>query len=188
VGFTPCNSRTNVLYLETNVQEAMSTTARNSAPQLDKAFQGFAKGFAPDFQFGTERNKITFEELLQNKFFLVHAIRRGIPYALFDLIAAESPFTTDDWISFLDISLKTLQRYKAQGQDFKPMQSEKILELAEVTHYGLEVFGDMEKFKLWLNTPSMALGKMKPMELLADSYGKELVMTELVHIEHGIFA
>ncbi len=166
----------------------MSTTTRHYAPQLDKAFQGFAKGFAPDFQFGgTERNKVTFEELLQNKFFLVHAIRRGIPYALFDLIAAESPFTTDDWISFLDISLKTLQRYKAQGQDFKPMQSEKILELAEVTHFGLEVFGDMEKFKLWLNTPSFALGKMKPMELLADSYGKDLVMTELNRIEYGIF-
>ncbi|HEX2899929.1 MAG TPA: antitoxin Xre/MbcA/ParS toxin-binding domain-containing protein [Bacteroidia bacterium] len=166
----------------------MSVTAKHSAPQLDKAVQGFAKSFAGDFQFGAERGKVTFEEMLQNKFFLVHAIRRGIPYALFDLIAAQSPFTQDDWISFLDISLKTLQRYKADHRDFKPMQSEKILELAEVTQLGLEVFGDMEKFKLWLNTPSMALGKMKPIELLADSFGKELVMTELVHIEHGIFA
>lgn len=166
----------------------MSTKVKNAAPQLDRAVQGFAKGLSGEFHFGTSASKVTYADLLQNKFFLVHAIRRGIPYALFDLIAAQSPFTMDDWIGFLDISLKTLQRYRASGQDFRPMQSEKILELAEVTHFGLEVFGDMDKFKLWLNTPSMALGKMKPMELLGDSYGKELVMTELVHIEHGIFA
>lgn len=156
-------------------------------PQLEKAFQGFAKSLPSDFQFGVDRNRLTLESLLQNRLFLVQAIRRGIPYALFDLIAANSPFSSDDWISFLDISLKTLQRYKADGRDFKPIHSEKILELAEVTHFGMEVFGDMENFRHWLNTPSFALGKMKPIELLSDSYGKELVMGELNRIEHGIF-
>lgn len=165
----------------------MSSVSSPRIPQLDKAVQGLAKGFSEDVQIGLDKSKITFEEMLHNKLFLVHAIRKGIPYALFELIAADSPFTLDDWISFLDISLKTLQRYKADGRDFKPMQSEKILEIAEVTQFGLEVFGDLEMFRLWLNTPSIALGKMKPIELLADSYGKEMVMTELVHIEYGIF-
>jgi putative toxin-antitoxin system antitoxin component (TIGR02293 family) len=80
-----------------------------------------------------------------------------------------------------------MQRYKADDSKFKPIHSEKILEIAEVARFGLEVFGDMESFKLWLNTPSFALGKMKPIDLLGDSYGKELVMTELTHIEYGIF-
>jgi uncharacterized protein (DUF2384 family) len=57
-----------------------------------------------------------------------------------------------------------------------------------VTHLGVEVFGEVEKFKLWLDTPNFSLGKMKPVELLNDSYGKELVMTELTHINHGILA
>jgi putative toxin-antitoxin system antitoxin component (TIGR02293 family) len=58
--------------------------------------------------------------------------------------------------------------------------------MAEVTKVGLEVFGDMEKLKLWFNTPTYALGSLKPIELLKDSYGKELVIGELTRINHGI--
>jgi len=46
----------------------------------------------------------------------------------------------------------------------------------------------MEKFRLWLDTPNFSLGKMKPLDLLKDSYGKELVLTELTHINYGILA
>ncbi len=57
---------------------------------------------------------------------------------------------------------------------------------AEVTSLGVEVFGDLEKFMLWLDTPNLSLGNLKPMELLKDSYGKELVIGELTRINYGI--
>ncbi len=60
--------------------------------------------------------------------------------------------------------------------------------MAEVTNVGLDVFGDMEKFKLWLDTPNFALGNLKPKELLKDSYGKEMVISELTRINYGILA
>jgi putative toxin-antitoxin system antitoxin component (TIGR02293 family) len=60
------------------------------------------------------------------------------------------------------------------------------MEMAEVTQIGLDVFGSIEKLRSWLHTPSFALGNVKPVELLKDSYGKELVLTELVRINHGI--
>jgi len=69
---------------------------------------------------------------------------------------------------------------------FKSIHSEKIIEVAEVTKIGLDVFGNMDKFKLWLNTPNFALGRLKPIDLLKDSYGKELVISELISINHGI--
>lgn len=59
--------------------------------------------------------------------------------------------------------------------------------MAEVMQIGLEVFGDAERLKLWLNTPNFALGNLKPVELLKDSYGKEKVINELTKINHGIF-
>jgi putative toxin-antitoxin system antitoxin component (TIGR02293 family) len=118
---------------------------------------------------------------------IIAAIRAGIPYSLFDLIQHNTPFTENDWADFLDISTKSLQRYKTlTGHNFKPIHSEKIIEMAEVTKKGLDVFGHMDKFRLWLNTPNYALGSLKPIELLKDSYGKELVMSELIHINHGI--
>ena len=67
-----------------------------------------------------------------------------------------------------------------------PIHSEKIIEIAEVTKIGLDVFGNLEKLKLWLNTPNFALGNLKPIELLNDSYGKEMVIGELTRINHGI--
>ncbi len=67
------------------------------------------------------------------------------------------------------------------------IHTEKIIELAEVTNFGKKVFDSNEQFYLWLNTPSFALGNLKPAKLLKDSYGKELVMAELNRIEQGIF-
>jgi putative toxin-antitoxin system antitoxin component (TIGR02293 family) len=58
--------------------------------------------------------------------------------------------------------------------------------MEEVTNVGLSVFGDGERLKQWLETPSLALGGQKPIELLKDSYGKELVLSELTRINYGI--
>ncbi|RYE19217.1 MAG: DUF2384 domain-containing protein, partial [Sphingobacteriaceae bacterium] len=60
------------------------------------------------------------------------------------------------------------------------------MDMAEVTNLGLDVFGEMNKFKLWLDTPNFALGNRKPIELLNDSYGKEMVIAELTRINYGI--
>jgi len=127
--------------------------------------------------------------LFTNKMQIVEAIRKGINYSFFKVIQSLAPFTETDWAEFLDVSTKTLQRYKkSESHVFKSIHSEKIIELAEVTAIGLEVFETKQKFQKWLNTPSYALGKLKPTELLKNSYGKELVIDELHRIDHGIFA
>jgi putative toxin-antitoxin system antitoxin component (TIGR02293 family) len=119
---------------------------------------------------------------------VVKVIREGIPLALFMSIKDMAPFTDQEWSDFLDVSLKSLQRYKGDGEHiFKTIHSEKIIELAEVVSVGQEVFDTNEKFASWLNTPSHALGNMKPIELLRDSYGKEMVLNELYRIDQGIF-
>jgi putative toxin-antitoxin system antitoxin component (TIGR02293 family) len=130
----------------------------------------------------------TFGTFLSDKLLVINIIQQGIPYSLFNIVQDYTPFEMEDWLIFLDISSKTLMRYKENENTFKPIQSERIIEMAEVTHTGLEVFGNMEKFRLWLNTPNFSLGKSKPMDLLKNSYGKDLVLAELTHINHGILA
>ena len=73
--------------------------------------------------------------------------------------SVNTPFSEGDWAELLDISTKSLQRYKQDSRQFKPLQSEKIIEMAEVTNVGVETFGDLEKFKLWLDTPNFPLGQ-----------------------------
>ncbi len=132
------------------------------------------------------KHNLTYDDFLSDKMLIIAAIRKGIPYSLFNLIQIFAPFSENDWAGFLDISTKSLHRYKLSSTPFKPSQSEKIIEIAEVMNIGLDVFGNMPKFKLWLDTPNFTMGNMMPIELLKDSYGKELVISELIRINHGI--
>lgn len=156
--------------------------------QLNKALQIYIKNTEFDDQFLTQKADISFTEFLSNKLLLVMVIRKGIPYSIFTLIQNITPFTLNDWANYLDISSKSLVRYQHKDKQFKPSLTEKIIELAEVTNLGLEVFGENEKFRNWLETPNYALGDLKPFDLLRDSYGKEMIIGELTRIEHGILA
>ena len=134
-------------------------------------------------------NTIASSQFFKNKMLVVKTIRKGLPFAIFALIKKITPFSDEDWAHYLNLSTKSLQRYKNE-QDFlfKPIHTEKILELTEVTNMGMSVFENLDNFHDWLNTSSLALDNNKPVELLQDSYGKELVIAELNRIEHGIFA
>lgn len=134
-------------------------------------------------------NDFSIKEFINNKLLLIKSIRTGLSYAFFNEIKNITPFSDEDWADILNISTKSLQRYKQEANFlFKPIHSEKIIEITEVSLLGNEVFEDTAQFKLWLQTPNYALGNMQPLELLKDSYGKEMVMAELHRIDHGIFA
>jgi putative toxin-antitoxin system antitoxin component (TIGR02293 family) len=166
----------------------MKSSEENIVERLDEEISNMIKHSGKTKYLATSESEITYSDFLKNKLMIVHIIREGVPYSLFARIQAYTPFSEKDWSVFLDISTKSLQRYKQSPKKFKPIQSEKIIEMAEVTNVGLDVFGDMAKFKLWLNTPNFALGNLKPIDLLRDSYGKEMVIGELTRINYGILA
>lgn len=153
---------------------------------LVKEFKGIVKNSELEKSWITQFNELTLTEILSNRLFVVFIIRQGISYSLFDHIQNYSPFSFNDWAGYLNISSKSLTRYRQSNKPFKPIHTEKIIEIAEVTNLGLEVFKNNDKFKLWLETPNYALGNLKPLELLKDSYGKEMVIGELTRIGHGI--
>lgn len=164
----------------------MATSGIPIMRKLDREISSVIRRSRIDKKYLASRGNLTYTDFLANKMLMILIIREGIPYSLFDLIQDYTPFSEADWADFLDISTKSLQRYKQSSKSFKPIQSEKIIEMSEVTNVGLDVFGDMEKFRLWLNTPNYALGSLRPIELLKDSYGKEMVIGELIRINHGI--
>jgi len=169
-----------------NKYQEVSETSFN---KINEAISVYAqkKSTSSLFKINSDRN--SFDDFFKNKMLIINTIRQGLPYDLFLKIKDITPFTEDDWAEYLNVSKKTLQRNSAiENYLFKPIHTEKIIELAEVTNFGLEVFDTLEQFYLWLNTPSFALGNLKPAELLKDSYGKELVMDELNRIDQGIFA
>lgn len=65
-----------------------------------------------------------------------------------------------------------------------PSKSEKIEMLYRMGH---NTFGN-EKFEIWLNSESIALGGVKPKDLLdnTDDIGK--VIDEIIRIDHGVLS
>jgi putative toxin-antitoxin system antitoxin component (TIGR02293 family) len=160
----------------------------NNYIQINKALSSYLRKIEGTGIIKVHSKNVTYRNFFTNRMLIVKSIRSGIPYSLFKHIKDITPFTESDWATFLDISTKSLQRYKKDTEYiFKPIHSEKILELAEVTNLGNDVFDSNEQFYIWLNSPSLALGSLKPIELLKDSYGKEMVLNELNRIDQGIF-
>ncbi|MEL6534021.1 MAG: antitoxin Xre/MbcA/ParS toxin-binding domain-containing protein [Bacteroidota bacterium] len=126
--------------------------------------------------------------VLKDKLTVTRIIRKGIPISVFEEIQKMMDFSDSQWASWLEINIRTLQRYRADSQHiFKPSQTERIFEIAEMIIRGNQVFDSKEHLQIWLNTPSLALGNESPLSFFENSYGKELVIAELDRIEYGVF-
>lgn len=121
-------------------------------------------------------------------FSLIKLVRQGIGFDAFDRFATKSPFSLNEWSTYLHLSERTMQRYRSEKKTFEPLQSEKIISIALFYNKGIEVFGTSEKFDAWLETINLALGGIKPKMLLDNSFGIEMLKDELTRIEYGILA
>jgi len=119
---------------------------------------------------------------------VIREVRKGIAYNSFTNVVKNIPLTLKEWSDILDLSERTLQRYKKDKRAFDTLQSEKIIQVTLLIRYGRDVFGDEKKFNLWLDTENLAIGNIKPKELLDSSFGIDLLKDELTRIENGILA
>lgn len=89
----------------------------------------------------------------------------------------------------LDINASTLSRWKNNKKEepLGKLQSKVVLEIDEVIAKGVKFFGSEEKLKIWLNNPNYALGDVKPLELLKDPYGIEIVENAIEGMSWGNF-
>ncbi len=120
---------------------------------------------------------------------LIDIVRKGLSSdSFYSSILVNFSFSLSDWAGFLHLSERTLQRYRITHKTFEPIQSEKILELTMLFSYGISVFGDKANFETWLESINIALGSVKPKDLLDTNYGINLLKDELTRIEHGVLA
>src|SRR5687768_15264504 len=107
----------------------MKTTETNITHQLNKEVTSIIKRYRNDKELMVPIKNLTYLDFFSNKMLLIHIIREGVPYSFFNLIQHYSPFSENDWAGFLDLSTKSLQRYKQTSKQFRSIQSEKIIEM-----------------------------------------------------------
>lgn len=117
---------------------------------------------------------------------LINMVREGVKFTFFEKVAAETIFNLEEWSSLMHLSARTLQRYKREKRTFDPVQSERILQIALLNKKGDAVFGSRKQFNTWLQAENVALGSVKPRDLMDNTFGLTLLNDELGRIEHGI--
>jgi putative toxin-antitoxin system antitoxin component (TIGR02293 family) len=122
-----------------------------------------------------------------NDFDIVSLARKGFPKSTLLKLAKRISLNIQELAVILHISERTLQRYD-DDEVIKTEYAEKAVELARLYTRGEEVFGSMDKFKLWIKFPSVVFNGEAPVSLLDTSAGFDMVFKELGRIEHGIFA
>ncbi|HEY4327937.1 MAG TPA: antitoxin Xre/MbcA/ParS toxin-binding domain-containing protein [Mucilaginibacter sp.] len=122
-----------------------------------------------------------------NDFDIVKVARAGFPKRILLAFAKKISLNIQELSDILHISERTLQRYDDDAI-IKTEYAEKAIELARLYTRGEEVFGSMDKFKLWVKAPSVIFNGEAPVSMLDTSAGFDMVFKELGRIEHGIFA
>ncbi|MDD4646528.1 MAG: MbcA/ParS/Xre antitoxin family protein [Bacteroidales bacterium] len=131
--------------------------------------------------------QISYESIEENDaLYLIQVARKGIVYPRFVALTKSFPFSINEWSGFLHLSERTMQRYQKEEKSFDPVVSEHILGVILLYKQATTVFGNKKKLDSWLNIPNVALGGVKPKELLDSYMGIQLIRNELIRIEHGI--
>ena len=106
----------------------------------------------------------------------------------FKKIADKTPFTQAEWASILHVSERTLQRYAKNNSSFAPINAERALQIDKVLKEAKITFGKVENFYNWLKRDPFMLGGNLSFDALYSANGIERVLTQLIRIQHGLFA
>lgn len=127
-----------------------------------------------------------FKKELNSEMEVIEMSQKGITKASLMAFIHFLKFTPEQFARLIPVTLRTIQRYSSE-QTFSPTISEHIIQLVFLVEKGIEVFGSLERFIRWFNSPSQALGGRAPYELVYLKTGTQMVMDELGRIEYGVY-
>jgi len=103
----------------------------------------------------------------------------------FKLTVRNSNLALARWGEVLNTSPAKL-RYRMSNEKTLPAaEAERVHLFAQVYARGVEVFGNEEKFKRWVDLESIALEHRRPRDLMKSTMGLQMVLSELEDIAYG---
>ncbi|WP_031320817.1 type II RES/Xre toxin-antitoxin system antitoxin [Pseudomonas piscis] len=114
----------------------------------------------------------------------------GIPLAAIVKFVSSVPMLKDEQVlaKIIGLSERTLhRRLKTPDEPLNPEQSARAVRFAQVLSKAQEIFGSSEQAQEWMAKPVMALDGHKPVDLLTNPIGFELVDEFLTRLEYGVY-
>lgn len=123
----------------------------------------------------------------QNSSKLRAKVKKGFSISAFRRLRKKLGISEKDLAILLNIPVSTLSCRKSQGK-LNSDESDKLLRIARIYDQALEVFGDPELSRKWLQEPAFALGDIPPLQYADTEIGAQEVMDLLGRIQHGVFS
>ena len=128
------------------------------------------------------------KHLPANEFELADAAARGLPSTSLTSLSNRLGWSRADVVKELGIAPRTVARRMTSKKPLSSSESERVLRLARVLARAADVLESEASARRWLVEPNRALGGRKPLMLLRNDIGTELVLNELGKIDYGFFA
>ncbi len=121
-----------------------------------------------------------------DKHSFLSVVKDGLGYETLIDFMEMAEFHIDEMAHIMHINSRTIRRLSSK-ETLNIDLSEKLLELIRLYRFGIEVFGDLEVFNVWIRRSIRGLGDVTPMSLLDIGIGVEIVMDELERLAYGVY-
>ena len=128
--------------------------------------------FIPTFQHA--------ENLVQ----VADLVEKGIPSKEIQPIVKFLEFKVSEIAKAAAVSASTVSRWAPTTSIGVPGSSQ-FFKIDELIRKGVDLFGGLEEFKSWLDTPNTALGNVVPAKLISSLIGVELIDEALDALNYG---
>ncbi|MFC7336759.1 antitoxin Xre-like helix-turn-helix domain-containing protein [Haloferula chungangensis] len=118
---------------------------------------------------------------------VIRRIRKGLPMAEFEALAAWLKVTDEELAPLLGISRATFHRRRKAGHLESP-ESEKLIRFARLLRRATEVLEEEDAAREWLKTPAVAFAGESPLSFADTEIGAREVEYLLGRLEHGVFS
>ena len=123
----------------------------------------------------------------QSAIYMIDLVQNRLTKRNLQNIKSHSGLSYSTLANILSISTKTIESY-SPGDKFSESASERLLKLAEVIAFGKKVFGKEDLFNDWLSKPLRPLDGKRPIDVMVNFYGLELIRNLLGRIEHSVYS
>ncbi|RNC67548.1 MAG: DUF2384 domain-containing protein [Desulfuromonadales bacterium] len=104
-----------------------------------------------------------------------------------DSLAVSLQLTREELCMLINISPHSL--YQLQANDLLPAEpSMQIIHIQNAFKQAQKVFSDKQRALMWLKHENLALGNIRPIDLLGTPDGIDSVIRILGRIEHGVYS
>lgn len=128
-----------------------------------------------------------FPELDESTADLIATLKEGLPADRVEKLRDSLQLPAGEIADLLSIPSSTLSRRRQAGRLDKD-ESERAYRIAHLALRATEVFGSLDRARVWLKKPQYALGGVVPLAFADTEPGAREVEDILLRIDHGISA